>query len=395
MASLFFTFLFPLLLLPPISAIIVFEEGYTVSTVLDGNKLDINPYSILPRYGSSDLVVLDSAGSSFYTLSFSKSQESEIKRFSGTGVAGYLDGDSGSAMFNQPKSFALDFKGNVYVADRSNHVIRKISNSGVTTIAGGYSQIPGHADGPAQNATFSDDFALAFIPERCALMISDHGNKLIRQINLKVEDCATSSQSVLGMASAWALGLVVASACLLGLIVGFFVRPYILSHGGSNPLHISETWKHYPIAQVKRIQTFCFDIRSVIVNSTQCALVKKLLLLIVSQLSLMFRPKLVVNRTAFDKSASLLDSDDLSCSEISKSNIIDDQLKDLISLDGGLELAGASGEILERTDGDDKENTYSNIDNMMYANIMGFAEEAKRTSGGEFMVSSSGLVKRR
>ena len=102
----------------------------------------------------------------------------------------------------------------------------------------------------------------------------------------------------------------------------------------------------------------------------------------------------MVNRTAFDKSVSLLDSDDLSCSEISKSNIIADQLKDLISLDGGLELAGVSSEILEQTDGV-KENKYGNIDNMMYANIMDFAEEAMRTSGGEFMVNSSGLVKRR
>lgn len=140
---------------------------------------------------------------------------------------------------------------------------------------------------------------------------------------------------------------------------------------------------------------FCFDIRSVIVKSTQYALVKRLLLLSVSQLSLMFRPKVVVNRTAFDKSVSLLDSDDLSCSKISKSNIIADQLKDLISLDGGLELAGVGSEILEQTDDDDKENKYGNIDTMMYANIMGFAEEAKRTSGGGCMVSSSGLVKRR
>ena len=54
-----------------------------------------------------------------------------IKWFSGTGDAGYSDGDSGSAMFKHPKSFALDFKGNVYVADKSNHAIRKISNSGI------------------------------------------------------------------------------------------------------------------------------------------------------------------------------------------------------------------------------------------------------------------------
>lgn len=64
---------------------------------------------------------------------------------------------------------------------------------GVTTIAGGYIQKTGKADGPAQNASFSDDFELAFDPQRCALLISDHGNRLVRQLDLKAEDCAGSS----------------------------------------------------------------------------------------------------------------------------------------------------------------------------------------------------------
>lgn len=64
---------------------------------------------------------------------------------------------------------------------------------GVTTIAGGYSKKPGRGDGPAQSASFSDDFELAFVPEICALLISDHGNQLLRQINLKTEDCHSNS----------------------------------------------------------------------------------------------------------------------------------------------------------------------------------------------------------
>lgn len=64
---------------------------------------------------------------------------------------------------------------------------------GVSTIAGGNVQKTGKADGPAQDATFSDDFELAFDPQRCALLISDHGNRLIRQLDLKTEDCANSS----------------------------------------------------------------------------------------------------------------------------------------------------------------------------------------------------------
>ncbi|KAG5557316.1 hypothetical protein RHGRI_007536 [Rhododendron griersonianum] len=65
---------------------------------------------------------------------------------------------------------------------------------GVTTIARG-SKTPGHADGRGRNASFSPDFELAFIPERFALMVCDHGHKLVRQINLKSEDCARGSHS--------------------------------------------------------------------------------------------------------------------------------------------------------------------------------------------------------
>lgn len=72
-------------------------------------------------------------------------------------------------------------------------------SSGVTTIAGGYSKKEGHVDGPAQNASFSSDFGLTFVPHICGLLIADHGNQLIRQINLKPEDCSKSSQSGSGM----------------------------------------------------------------------------------------------------------------------------------------------------------------------------------------------------
>ena len=53
-----------------------------------------------------------------------------VKRLSGEGKNGYTDGEPGLARFNKPKSFAVDFRGNVYVADQLNHAVRKISNSG-------------------------------------------------------------------------------------------------------------------------------------------------------------------------------------------------------------------------------------------------------------------------
>lgn len=58
-----------------------------------------------------------------------------VKRFSGQlGQIGYSDGTLDSALFNKPRSFTVDVKGNVYVADKNNHVIRKIANSGLISL---------------------------------------------------------------------------------------------------------------------------------------------------------------------------------------------------------------------------------------------------------------------
>jgi hypothetical protein len=70
-----------------------------------------------------------------------------------------------------------------------------------TTIAGGISSRYGHRDGPAQNATFSPDFEVVYVPKICALLVTDRGNRLIRQVNLKTQDCAPETQTHLGKCS--------------------------------------------------------------------------------------------------------------------------------------------------------------------------------------------------
>ncbi|KAL4300986.1 hypothetical protein AHAS_Ahas17G0255700 [Arachis hypogaea] len=128
--STFFLFLlFILLTFHANAESIILEEGFTVTTVLDGHKINVNPHSILQRSGSSDLILLDSTNSVFYTLQFPISSDSIVRRLSGDGSAGYKDGDVISAEFNKPRSFAVDLKGNVYVADKNNKAIRKISSN--------------------------------------------------------------------------------------------------------------------------------------------------------------------------------------------------------------------------------------------------------------------------
>ncbi|XP_010551555.1 PREDICTED: uncharacterized protein LOC104822132 isoform X2 [Tarenaya hassleriana] len=212
----------------------VLEDGYEVTTVFDGRKLQVNPRVVQTLPGSFELIVLDSPGSTFYTVSFPLSSDSKVKRVAGDGVSGNSDGEAGKSRFDKPRSFAVDAKGNIYVADRNNKSIRKISLSGtVTTIAGGVSKELGRTDGPAQNATFSNDFEfeITFVPLRCCLLISDHGNQLIRQINLKKEDCPGNSHSKLGMISVWTVGFLVLSL-LLGIAIGIAVRPCVIPRTG-------------------------------------------------------------------------------------------------------------------------------------------------------------------
>ena len=76
---------------------------------------------------------------------------------SGRVVFGYADGPGNTALFRGPKGVALDKRGNVYVTDASNRVIRKLTSTGagweVTTVAG-LAGNPGHVDGTNSQARF-------------------------------------------------------------------------------------------------------------------------------------------------------------------------------------------------------------------------------------------------
>ncbi|XP_020088241.1 uncharacterized protein LOC109710179 [Ananas comosus] len=106
------------------------------------------------------------------------------------GYSGHIDGRSREARLNHPKGFTVDDRGNIYVADTLNLAIRKISDTGVTTIAGGKSNRGGHVDGPSQDAKFSNDFDVLYVGSSCSLLIIDRGNQAIREIQLNFEDCA-------------------------------------------------------------------------------------------------------------------------------------------------------------------------------------------------------------
>jgi len=104
------------------------------------------------------------------------------------GTSGHTDGEGRSARFNEPSGIAVDDNGVIYVADTGNHLIRKIENGRVTTIAGVFEPIPddedyalgGYEDGPAESAQFSFPQGLYFTND--VLFIADTGNHMIRAL---------------------------------------------------------------------------------------------------------------------------------------------------------------------------------------------------------------------
>ncbi|XP_062106814.1 uncharacterized protein LOC133818121 isoform X1 [Humulus lupulus] len=169
-----------------------FESGYTVETVFDGSKMGIEPYSVEVS-PSGQLLVLDSENSNIYKISTPLSRYSRPKLVAGSpeGYAGHIDGKPREARLNHPKGLTADDRGNIYIADTMNMAIRKISDTGVTTIAGGkWGRGGDHVDGPSEDAKFSDDFDVVYIGSSCSLLIIDRGNQAIREIQLNYDDCS-------------------------------------------------------------------------------------------------------------------------------------------------------------------------------------------------------------
>lgn len=110
---------------------------------------------------------------------------------------GYQDGPPNAARFCNPTHLTTDGK-NLYVADTSNHVIRKIvlSTGRVTTLAGYGGQF-GSVDETGSGARFRSPRGMTLDKKRDTLYITDTGNHTIRKIvisNASVSTVAGTSE---------------------------------------------------------------------------------------------------------------------------------------------------------------------------------------------------------
>lgn len=174
-----------------------FENGYFVETLVDGNKLGIVAYTLRVS-PEGEIFVVDSENNNIVKITPPLSQYSRARLVAGSfqGYSGHVDGKPSDARFSHPRGVAMDEKGNVYVADTANLAIRKIGESGVTTIAGGKSNVAGYRDGPSEDAKFSNNFDIVYVARTCSLLVVDRGNAALRQISLQQEDCDHQYNSI-------------------------------------------------------------------------------------------------------------------------------------------------------------------------------------------------------
>ncbi len=109
-------------------------------------------------------------------------QAAVVSTVAGSGTAGRADGPAATAQFNQPYGVALDAQGNAYVADRLNHVIRKITAAGVVTTFAG-NGTAGYGDDPVGLLAGFDMPHSVLLTPAGNLLVADTGNDCIRQIS--------------------------------------------------------------------------------------------------------------------------------------------------------------------------------------------------------------------
>jgi hypothetical protein len=143
------------------------------------------------------------------------------------GGPGEADGLGSAARFNAPLGMATDGKGNLFVADSKNHVIRKIvmATGEVTTFAGLVGQ-QGYDDGIAAAARFNQPTGVATDPAG-NLYVTDTGNNAIRKIVIATATVSTFAGSGDHAPTTWSYP--------------YFARPDSIVYDGMGNLVVAES----------------------------------------------------------------------------------------------------------------------------------------------------------
>ncbi|GGH04552.1 hypothetical protein FAZ19_05560 [Sphingobacterium alkalisoli] len=102
-----------------------------------------------------------------------------VSTYAGSGTAGLQNGALLTARFNYPMGLSFDSNGDLYVADRTNHAVRRISSGQVTTIAG--NGTAGNIDGQGSTARINN--ANNLVVDNGSIYLVDMMNNSLRYIS--------------------------------------------------------------------------------------------------------------------------------------------------------------------------------------------------------------------
>lgn len=162
------------------------SSGLTSTIAGDGNIGFLNGSAANAEFYAPQGLAFD-ATSNLYIADFGNNVVRKlttagvVSTFIGTGQAGYNDGTNPLFYYyNNPTGVAFDSKGNLFIADRGNNVIRKVTPAGVSSTFAG-TRTAGYVDSTGVLASFNKPNALA-IDASDNIYVADLGNHAIRKI---------------------------------------------------------------------------------------------------------------------------------------------------------------------------------------------------------------------
>jgi len=153
----------------------------------NGSAGSVNGAAAAASFDSPVAVAFDGSGNLFVSESTNNdireiTPAGIVSTFAGSGAIGATNGPGGTATFNSPYQLYFDASGNLYVADEGNMMIRKITPAGMVSLFAG-TGAQSSTDGTTLTASFNDPFGVA-VDAAGNVYVADRGNSHIRKISI-------------------------------------------------------------------------------------------------------------------------------------------------------------------------------------------------------------------
>lgn len=155
-----------------------------VTTFAGSNQGYIDGIGTTAQFSDPSGIAFDSSGNLFVVDATIHNirkitPDGVVNTFAGGFSSGSSDGITTEARFNYPTGIAIDAANNIYLADTNNHRIRKITPTGIVTTFAGF--IQGNSDGSGTSAQFNEPTGVV-LDANGNVYVADKGNHKIRKI---------------------------------------------------------------------------------------------------------------------------------------------------------------------------------------------------------------------